>query len=244
MLLYFFLGIYRLPLAFDVKELDAPLSVCTEKMAGRPSRTYAIRSKTYYNVIIGAVPIFPCQQSAQPSCETYPLLLPRGLSFFHPTALCFYFCHPSSTILLATGFARQTGDLRSLSRVDLRVIALTYMLERQETGGSHLRTAPVRTVSEVLWHLWHLRNLHGWSCVALQQHREQLQTNRVSCVTYPCIVLLCCLCGRQSNVADLRYTVSGNVWTEKLPRPLGGLAWQQVILSTGCRYMLLIIFWP
>ncbi len=46
----------------------------------------------------------------------------------------------------AASFARQTGDLRSLSRVDLRVIALTYMLERQETGASHLRTAPVRAV--------------------------------------------------------------------------------------------------
>lgn len=46
----------------------------------------------------------------------------------------------------ASSFARQTGDLRSLSRVDLRVIALTYMLERQETGASHLRTTPVRPV--------------------------------------------------------------------------------------------------
>eukprot|EP00904_Undaria_pinnatifida_P011144 jgi/Undpi1/715/HiC_scaffold_10.g04179.m1 len=42
------------------------------------------------------------------------------------------------------GFARQTGDLRALSRVDLRVLALTYMLERQETGAKHLRTGPVR----------------------------------------------------------------------------------------------------
>ncbi|CAN0172721.1 unnamed protein product, partial [Laminaria digitata] len=46
----------------------------------------------------------------------------------------------------AVGFARQTGDLRALSRVDLRVIALTYMLERQETGAAHLRTEPVRKV--------------------------------------------------------------------------------------------------
>ncbi|CAM9780980.1 unnamed protein product, partial [Scytosiphon promiscuus] len=49
----------------------------------------------------------------------------------------------------AASFARQTGDLRSLSRVDLRVIALTYMLERQETGASHLRTAPVRAGTKV-----------------------------------------------------------------------------------------------
>eukprot|EP00752_Nemacystus_decipiens_P001421 g1401.t1 len=49
----------------------------------------------------------------------------------------------------ASSFARQTGDFRSLSRVDLRVIALTYMLERQETGAEHLRTAPVRPGTKV-----------------------------------------------------------------------------------------------
>ncbi|CAM9508932.1 unnamed protein product, partial [Hapterophycus canaliculatus] len=54
---------------------------------------------------------------------------------------------PSDEALkFAASFARQTGDLRSLSRVDLRVIALTYMLERQETGAAHLRTSPVRAV--------------------------------------------------------------------------------------------------
>ncbi|CAM9726795.1 unnamed protein product [Discosporangium mesarthrocarpum] len=43
-----------------------------------------------------------------------------------------------------SGFARQTGDLRALSRVDLKVIALAYMLENQETGGAHLRTSPAK----------------------------------------------------------------------------------------------------
>ncbi|CAM9362144.1 unnamed protein product [Ectocarpus sp. 13 AM-2016] len=49
----------------------------------------------------------------------------------------------------AASFARQTGDLRSLSRVDLKVIALAYMLERQETGAGHLRTAPIRLGAKV-----------------------------------------------------------------------------------------------
>ncbi|CBN76614.1 conserved unknown protein [Ectocarpus siliculosus] len=49
----------------------------------------------------------------------------------------------------AASFARQTGDLRSLSRVDLKVIALAYMLERQETGAGHLRTAPIRPGTKV-----------------------------------------------------------------------------------------------
>lgn len=41
------------------------------------------------------------------------------------------------------GFARKTGDLRSLSKVDLQVIALTYELEKQETGAAHINAAPV-----------------------------------------------------------------------------------------------------
>ncbi|CAN0490197.1 unnamed protein product, partial [Ectocarpus sp. 8 AP-2014] len=49
----------------------------------------------------------------------------------------------------AASFARQTGDLRSLSRVDLKVIALAYMLEKQETGAGHLRTAPIRPGTKV-----------------------------------------------------------------------------------------------
>lgn len=61
----------------------------------------------------------------------------------------------------ASSFARQTGDLRSLSRVDLRVIALTYMLERQETGATHLRTAPVRPVS------WFSQRIES---ISIQEH--------------------------------------------------------------------------
>jgi hypothetical protein len=41
-------------------------------------------------------------------------------------------------------FARKTGDYPSLSKVDLRVLALSYTLEAEHHGGSvaHLRTAP------------------------------------------------------------------------------------------------------
>ncbi|CAM9372737.1 unnamed protein product [Chrysoparadoxa australica] len=38
-----------------------------------------------------------------------------------------------------TLFAKQTGDLRALSVVDLGVIALAYQLEKEETGGKYLR---------------------------------------------------------------------------------------------------------
>jgi rRNA maturation endonuclease Nob1 len=41
-------------------------------------------------------------------------------------------------------FAKLTGDLPVLSAVDVRVLALTWMLEKQESGGvDHLRTEPL-----------------------------------------------------------------------------------------------------
>src|SRR5690242_11124879 len=39
-------------------------------------------------------------------------------------------------------FAKQTGDYRSLSATDLKVLALVYMLEREENGIEHIRTEP------------------------------------------------------------------------------------------------------
>lgn len=39
-------------------------------------------------------------------------------------------------------FARETGDLQTLSDVDLKLIALTYTLEAQIHGTSHLRDSP------------------------------------------------------------------------------------------------------
>lgn len=51
---------------------------------------------------------------------------------------------PSDEALGAvTAFARKTGDLGALSTVDLRVLALTWMLEKQFNGVAHLRTEPL-----------------------------------------------------------------------------------------------------
>jgi len=43
-------------------------------------------------------------------------------------------------------FARESGDLSALSKVDIQVLALSYMLERQECAGDldHLRLKPVQ----------------------------------------------------------------------------------------------------
>lgn len=47
-----------------------------------------------------------------------------------------------SVFLTVVSFARATGDLQTLSDVDLKLIALTYTLEAQVHGTSHLRDSP------------------------------------------------------------------------------------------------------
>lgn len=40
-------------------------------------------------------------------------------------------------------FAKKTGDYLSLSSADIKVLALTYQLEKELVGSAHLRTEPV-----------------------------------------------------------------------------------------------------
>lgn len=44
-------------------------------------------------------------------------------------------------------FSRKTGDFATLSTVDLKVLALTHMLEIQANGDKRLRTEPVKVSS-------------------------------------------------------------------------------------------------
>lgn len=55
----------------------------------------------------------------------------------------------ADALAYVTNFAKQTGDYASLSAIDLKVIALTYQLEKLHVGTEHLRAAPVvsRTVA-------------------------------------------------------------------------------------------------
>ena len=46
-----------------------------------------------------------------------------------------------------TEFSKLTGDFRSLSAVDLRVMALTYQLEKEHCGTEHIRIKPTRQVN-------------------------------------------------------------------------------------------------
>ena len=50
-------------------------------------------------------------------------------------------------------FAKLTGDFRSLSAVDLRVLALTYQLEKEHCGIGHIKTRPTKQVRTWLTHL-------------------------------------------------------------------------------------------
>ncbi|XP_066159099.1 RNA-binding protein NOB1 [Euwallacea fornicatus] len=46
-------------------------------------------------------------------------------------------------IQIVTDFAKKTGDYPSLSATDIKVIALTYQLEKEKNGVEHLRSEPV-----------------------------------------------------------------------------------------------------
>lgn len=84
-------------------------------------------------------------------------------------------CH----LFLVVKFARETGDLQTLSDVDLKLIALSYMLETQIHGTSHLRDSPpplhvvnVRNLPEAQMPGWgsNVPNLAEWE--ALEQLSE------------------------------------------------------------------------
>lgn len=49
----------------------------------------------------------------------------------------------TENVRIVTEFAKKTGDYPSLSATDLKVMALTYQLEKEHVGTTHLRTEPV-----------------------------------------------------------------------------------------------------
>lgn len=67
------------------------------------------------------------------------VVLPFDLQVQEPNEDCLAF---------VTNFAKKTGDYASLSAIDLKVIALTYQLEKTNVGIEHLRQEPV--VSKII----------------------------------------------------------------------------------------------
>ncbi|KAJ8927604.1 hypothetical protein NQ314_019912 [Rhamnusium bicolor] len=46
-------------------------------------------------------------------------------------------------IKIVTDFSKKTGDYPSLSATDIKIMALTYQLEKEKVGTDHLRLEPV-----------------------------------------------------------------------------------------------------
>eukprot|EP00951_Prasinocladus_malaysianus_P017991 scaffold142716_cov52-Prasinocladus_malaysianus.AAC.1 len=63
--------------------------------------------------------------------------LPYRLDVLEPSA---------ESVKTVTSFARMTGDFRSLSQADVRLIALAHDLELRTYGDAHLRSEPARTL--------------------------------------------------------------------------------------------------
>lgn len=49
----------------------------------------------------------------------------------------------TESIQIVTNFAKKTGDYPSLSATDIKVLALTYQLEKEKNGVAHLRSEPI-----------------------------------------------------------------------------------------------------
>merc|ERR1719334_2409229 len=68
-------------------------------------------------------------------------VLPYSISFREPSA---------ESVATVSAFAKKTGDYRSLSATDVKLIALTYQLEKEHVGTSHLRCEPPKKPESVI----------------------------------------------------------------------------------------------
>ncbi|KAG1702347.1 RNA-binding protein NOB1 [Nymphon striatum] len=64
-------------------------------------------------------------------------VLPYELKFKEPS---------TEAIRIINDFAKKTGDYASLSATDIRLLALTYMLEKEHVGIDHLNTEPKKNM--------------------------------------------------------------------------------------------------
>ncbi|XP_042519307.1 RNA-binding NOB1-like protein [Macadamia integrifolia] len=85
-------------------------------------------------------------------------------------------------------FARATGDLQTLSDVDLKLIALTYTLEAQVHGSTHLRDTPppihmvnVKRLSEKQMPGWgsNVPNLEEWEALEHAVESDSHSNSRI-----------------------------------------------------------------
>ena len=55
------------------------------------------------------------------------------------------------TLFTVTEFSKKTGDYPSLSATDIQVLALTYQLEAEFVGVSHLKQEPEKVNQKDYW---------------------------------------------------------------------------------------------
>jgi rRNA maturation endonuclease Nob1 len=61
---------------------------------------------------------------------------------------CFLPLTEAGNLFTVTEFSKKTGDYPSLSATDLQVLALTYQLEAEFVGVSHLKQEPEKVNQE------------------------------------------------------------------------------------------------
>ncbi|KAK3707992.1 hypothetical protein QZH41_010738 [Actinostola sp. cb2023] len=77
------------------------------------------------------------QEIKDPTTRQRLAVLPYEVTFKQPSTVA---------IKAVTDFSKLTGDFKVLSAVDLRVLALTYQLEKECCGIEHLKTRPINQV--------------------------------------------------------------------------------------------------
>uniref|UniRef100_A0A1D1Y0W6 RNA-binding protein NOB1 n=1 Tax=Anthurium amnicola TaxID=1678845 RepID=A0A1D1Y0W6_9ARAE len=95
---------------------------------------------------------------------------------------------PPDAVKKVVKFARETGDLQTLSDVDIKLIALTYMLEAQIHGTDHLRSCPpplqtrnVKNLPESEMPGWgsNVPNLEEWEALEQAEDNESNHGSRI-----------------------------------------------------------------
>lgn len=111
-------------------------------------------------------------------------------------------CH--STV---SEFAKLTGDFRCLSAVDLRVLALTYQLEKEHCGIDHIKTRPTKQVRTWFTHLLKIcKKILFW-------YKEMIKRIRIFYLWHPWLnVVWDPQASRSPCSIDISLDVSINTW--------------------------------
>lgn len=93
---------------------------------------------------------------------------PKLFSYFHYGYLRSYGSLPLTEVehlflFTVTEFSKKTGNYPSLSATDIQVLALTYQLEAEFVGVSHLKQEPEKVNQEDCWVCFLLTFFYGHS---------------------------------------------------------------------------------